>query len=101
MKLYAIRRRTGWKTAAELEKAASISARIGNEEMAHKVRWIRSYVVREPDGQLGTVCIYQATDPEAIREHARRVGMPADEISEVAQTVIVRDDPKQTAAEAA
>lgn len=98
MQLYAIRRRTGWKTPAELEKAASISARIGNEEMPDKVRWIRSYVVREPDGQLGTVCIYEATDPEAIREHARRVGMPADEISEVVQTVIVRDDPKQAAA---
>jgi hypothetical protein len=97
MKLYVIRRRRGWKNAAELEAAASVSARIGNEEMPDEVRWIRSYVVQEPDGQLGTVCIYQGVDEAAIREHARRVGMPADEIIEVNDTVIVRDDPEELA----
>lgn len=80
--------------AAALEKAASVSARKGNEEMPDQVRWIRSYVVDEDDGRLGTVCIYQGVSVEAIREHARRVGMPADEITPVATTVIVRDDPK-------
>jgi hypothetical protein len=94
MNLFIIRRRTAWKTPAELEKAASISARVGNEEMPDRVRWIRSYVVEEADGSLGTVCVYQATDAESIREHARRVGMPANEIIPVAQTVIVREDPK-------
>ena len=93
MKLYAIRRRQAWKTPSELEKAASISARVGNEEMPDQVRWIRSYVVQEADGQLGTVCIYQGVDEAAIREHARRVGMPADEITPIAETVIVREDP--------
>lgn len=100
MNLYAIRRRQGWKNQEQLEKAASISARIGNEEMPDKVRWIRSYVVNEPDGQLGTVCIYQAVNEEAIREHARRVGMPADEIMPVKTTVIVRDDPVEATAAA-
>jgi hypothetical protein len=100
MNLYVIRRRTAWKTSSELEKAASISARVGNEEMPDKIRWIRSYVVKEADGQLGTVCIYQAADEAAIREHARRVGMPADEITPIAETVIVRDDPS-SAVEAA
>jgi hypothetical protein len=95
MNTYVIRRRKGWKTAQELEAAASRSARIGNEEMPTEVRWIRSYVVQEPTGELGTVCIYQATGPDAIREHARRVGMPADEITPVANTVVVRDDPKE------
>ena len=93
MNLYAIRRRQAWKTVSELEKAASISARVGNEEMPDRVRWIRSYVVKEADGQLGTVCIYQGVDETAIREHARRVGMPADEINAIAETVIVRADP--------
>jgi hypothetical protein len=97
MNLYVIRRRQAWKTPAELEKAASISARVGNEEMPDRIRWIRSYVVHETDGQLGTVCIYQAADENAIREHARRVGMPADEITPVGQTVIVRDDPTSAA----
>jgi hypothetical protein len=100
MNLYVIRRRKGWKSTQELEKTASISSRIGNEEMPDRVRWIRSYVVNEPDGQLGTVCLYQGVDEEAILDHARRVGMPADEITQVAGTVIVRDDP-QEATEAA
>ncbi|MEJ2132074.1 MAG: DUF4242 domain-containing protein [Gammaproteobacteria bacterium] len=100
METYVIRRRSAWKDAGELEATATVSTRIGNEEMANEVRWIRSYVVQEDDGTLGTVCIYQAVSEAAIREHARRVGMPADEITPVAGTVIVRDDP-QDAAEAA
>ena len=98
MQTYVIRRRNAWKTADELEKAASRSAKIGNEQMADQVRWIRSYVVQEENGALGTVCIYQAISPEAITDHAARVGMPADEITLVANTVIVRDDPVKLAA---
>jgi hypothetical protein len=93
MKTFVIRRQSNWKDAAELGIAAGVSARVGNEEMPEQVRWIRSYVVREADGRLGTVCIYQATDAAALREHARRVGMSADEIVAVEDTVIVRDDP--------
>lgn len=98
MNTYVIRRRQAWNSAAELEAAASKSARIGNEEMADQVRWIRSYVVEEADGTLGTVCIYQAVSPAAIRDHAGRVGMPADEITAVANTVVVREDPAEIAA---
>ena len=100
MQTFVIRRRNAWKDAQELEATAAVSLRIGNEEMPDQVRWIRSYVVHEDDGTLGTVCIYQAVSQGAIREHARRVGMPAHEITPVAKTVIVRDDPQQ-AAEAA
>jgi len=93
MKTYVIRRQSNWKNVSELEIAAGVSTRIGNEEMPDQVRWIRSYVVQEDDGRLGTVCIYQATNEDAIREHARRVGMSADEIVPVNATVVVRDDP--------
>lgn len=93
MQLYVIRRRGAWKSAQDLEAAAAKSSQVGNEEMSDRVRWIRSYVVTEPDGTLGTVCIYEARDLESLREHARRVGMPGDEISPVADTVVVRDDP--------
>lgn len=93
MNTYVIRRRNAWQTPQELELAAQRSSRVGNEEMPDRVRWIRSYVVAEADGRIGTVCIYQARDAEALREHARRVGMPADEITEVSATVIVRADP--------
>lgn len=93
MNLYAIRRRNAWKTGEELGAAAEKSTRVGNEEMPDAVRWIRSYVISEDDGTLGTLCIYQAKDVAAVREHARRVGMPADEISAIADTVVVRPDP--------
>jgi hypothetical protein len=95
MDLYVIRRPSAWANLQELEAAGAKSAKIGNEEMPDRVRWIRSYVVKEPDGRLGTFCIYQAQDPESIREHARRVGIPADPISPVVTTVVVRDDPAE------
>ncbi|GAB4322546.1 MAG: hypothetical protein Kow0010_03390 [Dehalococcoidia bacterium] len=93
MKTYAIRRRNGWKNASELAQASSVSARVGTQEMPDRVKWIRSYVVNEDNGDLGTLCIYQGVDAEAVREHARRAGMPADEVTEITDTVIVNDDP--------
>ena len=61
--------------------------------MSDDIRWIRSYVTAETNGSVGTVCIYQGSSPEVIREHARRADLPADEVIEVADTVIVRPDP--------
>ncbi len=61
--------------------------------MSDDIRWIRSYALAEDDGTVGTVCIYQATSPEKIREHADRAGLPADEIIPVADTILVRPDP--------
>lgn len=92
MKTHTIRRRNAWAAPKDLEVAAGRSLKVGNEEISDKVRWIRSYVVKEDDGRLGTVCIYQAVSPEAIREHAELV---AHEITEVVNTVVVREDPKQ------
>ena len=100
MDLYVIRRPSAWANMPDLEAAGAKSARIGDEEMADRVRWIRSYVVKEPDGRIGTFCIYEARDPELIREHARRVGMPGDQIFPVLTTVLVRDDPAGASAAA-
>jgi len=101
MDTFVIRRRNAWKNTAELEATAGLSLKVGNDEMSDRIRWIRSYVVNEDDGTLGTVCVYQASNADAIREHARRVGMPAHEITPVADTVIVREDPKKEDALAA
>ena len=98
MELYVIRRRNGWKSPEELQAAAARSKQVGDEEMPTEVRWIRSYVVDEGDGVLGTVCIYEAVSPEAIRKHAHRADLPADEISAVLDTVLVRLDPVKAAA---
>ena len=45
------------------------------------VRWIRSYV-SDAEGKI--YCEYDAPSAEAIREHARRAGLPVDRISEIA-----------------
>jgi hypothetical protein len=91
---YVILRRSGWQSPEELQEAAARSAQVGDEEMSDDIRWIRSYVLVEDGGSVGTVCIYQATSPEKIREHASRAMLPADEIIEVADTVLVRPDPE-------
>ena len=98
METYVILRRGAWGSAEELGEAAARSTKVGDEEMSDDIRWIRSYVLSEPDGRVGTVCIYQASSPEAIREHAARADLAADEIIPVADTVIVRPDPEHVAA---
>ena len=92
-KVYRIRRRAFWKTKSDLEQSAAIARRIGDEDMPREVSWLHTYAVHERDGSLGTVCIYQATSPEALREHATRVGMPADEITPVLGRVVFREEP--------
>ena len=81
-----------------MRATAARSLHGGDEEMSEDIRWIRSYVVHEPDGSLGSICIYEASSPEKIREHALRSDMPATEIFEVAETVIIRSDPVAVAA---
>ena len=98
MNLYAIIRRNGWRTGGDLEEAAARSTKVGDEEMSSDIRWIRSYVLDEGGGPVGTVCIYEASSPEAIREHAQRADLPVDDIVPVADTVVVRPDPAPAAA---
>ena len=93
MKTYVIIRRAGWENSEALGEAAQRSTKVGDEEMADKVRWIRSYVLDEGEKGVGTVCIYQAVSPDALREHAKAAVLPCDEVIEVADTVIVRPDP--------
>lgn len=93
MNLYAILRRSGWKSPGDLEEAAARSRKVGDEEMPDEIRWIRSYVLEEGGGSVGTVCIYQATDPDAIRKHGDIADLPVDEIIPIAETVLVREDP--------
>lgn len=92
MQLYAILRRRGWRSGGDLEAAAARSTAEG-DRTPDDIRWIRSYVLAEQNGELGTVCIYQASSPEAIRKHAEAADLPVDEIIPVADTVIVRPDP--------
>jgi len=61
------------------------AARVSNAalaKLAPRVQWEHSYVLGN-----GTVCIYLAEDEEAIREHARLSGFPANRITEVARII--------------
>jgi hypothetical protein len=98
MDLFIIRRPNAWANIDELKKTAELSARTADEQMSDRIRWIRSYVISEADGRIGTVCIYEAQDPGSIREHARLVGMPAEDILAVLDTVVVRADPAKAIA---
>ena len=93
MELFAIRRRSNWSGPDELQASAARSREVGEQEMPDRVRWIRTYAVAEDDDALGTICIYEAADEAAAREHAERAGMSADEVLPVVDTVIVRPDP--------
>ena len=96
MDLYVIVRRNGFASAEVLQEAAARSTAEGDKE-GSGVRWIRSYVVSEDSGDLGTFCIYEAESPEAIRAHAHAADLPVDEIVPVADTVVVRRDPAPVA----
>jgi thiamine biosynthesis protein ThiC len=95
---YVILRRSGWRSGDELQRAAERSTKVGDDEMSDDIRWIRSYVLEEDGGSVGTVCIYQASSPEKIREHAERADLPVDEIIPVGDTVLVRPDPAPASA---
>jgi hypothetical protein len=98
MELYAILRRHGWRTQDELQEAAARSTRVSDEEMSDDVRWIRTYVLNEASGSLGTICIYEATSPEALRRHAELAHLPIDEIIPVGDTLVIHPDPQEMAA---
>jgi len=97
MDLYLIIRRNGWATPGDLEKAGERSAAEGDKPDSG-VRWIRSYVLAEESGDVGTVCVYEADTPEAIHAHAAAADLPVDEVVPVADTVVVRPDPTTVAA---
>lgn len=82
MPKFIIERHVGQLTEEELEAASRKSVEVVDE--MEGVTWIRSYV-SHADGKI--FCEYEAPSADHIREHARRAGLPADKISEVAITV--------------
>lgn len=94
MQLYLIRRRHAFEP--DEVKATVARANAEAEKVSDQLRHIRSYLLDEGDGSLGTTCVYEATSPDAIHAHARASGLPADEITAVANTAISRPDPGQS-----
>lgn len=79
MPRFIIERAVGTLTREQLEAAGRKSVEVLDGMQG--VVWIRSYV-SDTDGKI--YCEYDAPDAEAVREHARRAGLPADRIAEVA-----------------
>src|SRR3954454_18263523 len=48
------------------------------KDMGPEIQWLHSYVTEDK-----VYCVYLAPDENSIREHARRVGLPADRVSAV------------------
>lgn len=92
MDLYLVIRREGWESSEELEAAGARSEAEGDKPDSG-VRWVRSYVLAEPSGRLGTFCVYEAEGLEAIHAHASAADLPVDEIVPIADTAVVRPDP--------
>jgi len=93
METFVILRRNGWPSGEALGEAAARSTAEGEKMGEQDIAWIRTYVFSEPDGSLGTVCIYQAKDEATVRKHAGAADLPATEVLKLADTVIVRPDP--------
>ena len=67
----------GKMTEAELHEVAMRSVKVLNE-LGPQVQWLHTYVTDDK-----VYCVYLAPDEGSIREHARRVGIPADRVSAV------------------
>ena len=98
METYLVMRRSGWGTEQEFHEAAARSRSVCGEQLTEDVRWVRSYVLDEPWARTGSICVYQAPSPEAIRRHARLADLPVDEIVVVTGTVIEQADPARVEA---
>lgn len=51
-------------------------------ELGPDIQWVHSYVTADK-----IYCVYNAHNPDIIREHARRGGFPVDSVSEVAAVI--------------
>ena len=52
------------------------------KDMGPEIQWLHSYVTEDK-----VYCVYLAPDENSIREHARRVGLPADRVSAVRRLI--------------
>jgi hypothetical protein len=52
------------------------------KDMGPQIQWLHSYVTEDK-----VYCVYLAPDEDTIREHARRVGIPADRVAAVRRLI--------------
>jgi hypothetical protein len=90
-RVHLVRRRGAWPTPADFDRGTAAARHVAEDEMPREVSWLRSYTVREADGSLGSVCLYQGLTPQAVHRHAERAGLPADDIRPVLGRIVFRE----------
>ena len=80
MPMYVIERTFAEQLDSELLDRGGI--RLVNDDVG--VRWLYSFLSAD---KKKTYCLYEAPSPEALREAAARIGIPADVIVEVDQVL--------------
>jgi len=90
--LYLVPRTRAWLSAEEVAAATDCVPAVN--ETIDGIRWIRSYIVAEDDGSFSGYCVYDASDPEALRRHADALMLPTDAIKPVVATIVAAPDPE-------
>lgn len=91
MNMYSLIRRNAW-TPATLEAGAARSD-AENAKRTDQVRHIRTYVLDEGYGRVGTICFYQAVSEQALRDQFAAADLPDADIVPISGVNVVRPDP--------
>jgi hypothetical protein len=86
---YLVVRRSAWPSQRE-QRDAEARSTAEALHMIDDIASIQSYVLEERDRTIGSVCIFRASSPEAVRRHAAAAELPVDEIVRVADAVPLR-----------
>ena len=84
MKTYLIERDipdAGKLTPEQLKDISRTSCKV-LKEMGPQIQWLQSYVTGNK-----IFCVYKAENEELIREHAKKGGFPANEITEISTVI--------------
>lgn len=81
MPRYLIQRAVGDVTRQELDEVVERATRV-REQSFPDITWLHTHVARTEAG-LTAYCVYEADDPERIRQHADEIGLPAQAILEI------------------
>jgi hypothetical protein len=85
MQTYLVVRRSAW-LSEQAQRDADARSAAEAARMSDDIACVYSYVLEECDRTLGSICIVEASGPEAVRRHATAAGLPVDEIVKVAAT---------------
>ena len=97
-RVYLVRRRG--LCAADADPTLAL-ARIGDApEMSGRLSRLRSYAVGDGAQTLGSWCLLQAVDADAVREHAALTALPINEITPVIGRIVFRDETRPPSAQA-